>query len=140
MVQQTMLNYHNNTVVPVINAIVTSMKWKFLTKTARTRHHSIKYFRDPFKNTPVDKIAEMTDKFTRNEVASSNEMRSVIGWKPVDDPRANELRNKNLNAEADYRPIYTDSEGNEGSKNVNNSIRQIPYDVRNIKLSDLLNK
>lgn len=138
--EQTMLNYHNNTVVPVINAIVTSMKWKFLTKTARTRHHSIKYFRDPFKNTPVDKIAEMTDKFTRNEVASSNEMRSVIGWKPVDDPRANELRNKNLNAEADYRPIYTDSEGNEGSKNVNNSIRQIPYDVRNIKLSDLLNK
>lgn len=105
--EQTMLNYHNNTVVPVVNAIVQSMKWKFLTKTARTRHHSIKYFRDPFKNTPVDKIAEMCDKFTRNEVASSNEMRSVIGWKPVDDPRADELRNKNLNAEAGMEPMYT---------------------------------
>lgn len=110
--QQTMLNYFNNTVAPVAAELVNSMKWKFLTKTARTRHHSIKYFRDPFKNTPIDKIAEMVDKFTRNEIASSNEMRSVIGWKPVDDPRADELRNKNLNAEAGYQPMYT--EGNEG--------------------------
>lgn len=106
--EQTMLNYHNNTVAPVINAIVQSMKWKFLSKTARTRHHSIKYFRDPFKNTPVDKIAEMCDKFTRNEIASSNEMRSVIGWKPVDDPRADELRNKNLNSSEESMPMYTD--------------------------------
>ena len=109
--EQTMLNYHNNTVAPVVNAIVQAMRWKFLTKTARTRHHSIRYFRDPFKNTPVDKIAEMCDKFTRNEIASSNEMRSVIGWKPVDDPRADELRNKNLNAEAGMEPMYTDEEG-----------------------------
>ena len=86
--QQTMLNYYNNTVVPVATALVKSMQCKFISKTARTRHHTIMYFRDPFKNTPVDKIAEMTDKFTRNEVASSNEMRSVLGWKPVDDPRA----------------------------------------------------
>ena len=110
--QQTMLNYFNNTVAPCASELVISMKWKFLTKTARTRHHSIKYFRDPFKNTPIDKIAEMVDKFTRNEIASSNEMRSVIGWKPVDDPRADELRNKNLNTEAGYQPMYT--EGNEG--------------------------
>ncbi len=110
--QQTMLNYFNNTVAPVAAELVNSMKWKFLTKTARKRHHSIKYFRDPFKNTPIDKIAEMVDKFTRNEIASSNEMRSVIGWKPVDDPRADELRNKNLNGEAGYQPMYT--EGNEG--------------------------
>ena len=110
--QQTMLNYYNNTVAPCASELVNSMKWKFLTKTARTRHHSIRYFRDPFKNTPIDKIAEMVDKFTRNEIASSNEMRSVIGWKPVDDPRADELRNKNLNAEAGYQPMST--EGTEG--------------------------
>ena len=110
--EQTMLNYYNNTVVPVISVITQSMKWKFLTKTARTRHHSIKYFRDPFKNTPINNIAELADKFTRNEIASSNEMRSVIGWKPVDDPRADELRNKNLNSQDQQMPMYTDEEGN----------------------------
>ena len=138
---QTMLNYYNNTVVPVINAIVDSMKWKFLTQTARTRHHSIMYFKDPFKNTPVDKIAEMTDKFTRNEIASSNEMRSVIGWKPVDDPRADELRNKNLNAEAGYQPMYTE-DGEGGQPVANNNINPNPtetYGVGDMKLSELLN-
>ena len=110
--EQTMLNYYTNTVSPVVNAIVDAMKCKFLSKTARTRHHSIMYFRDPFKNTPISQIAEMTDKFTRNEIASSNEMRSVIGWKPVNDPRADELRNKNLNQEAGIEPVYTeDGEG-----------------------------
>lgn len=135
--EQTMLNYHNNTVAPVVNVIVQAMRWKFLTKTARTRHHSIKYFRDPFKNTPVDKIAEMTDKFTRNEIASSNEMRSVIGWKPVDDPRADELRNKNLNAEQGYQPMYTDEnneEGGNGSNVLNNS------DFGKMKLSELVRR
>jgi hypothetical protein len=135
--EQTMLNYHNNTVAPVVNVIVQAMKWKFLTKTARTRHHSIKYFRDPFKNTPVDKIAEMTDKFTRNEIASSNEMRSVIGWKPVDDPRADELRNKNLNAEQGYQPMYTDEnneEGGNGSNVLNNP------DFGKMKLSELVRR
>ena len=106
--EQTMLNYYNNTVVPVVSAITQSMKWKFLTKTARTRHHSIKYFRDPFKNTPINNVAELADKFTRNEIASSNEMRSVIGWKPVDDPRADELRNKNLNSQEGVDPMYAE--------------------------------
>ena len=129
---QTMLNYFNNTVVPVITVIVKSMQCKFLSKTARTRHHSIMYFKDPFKSTPVDKIAELTDKFTRNEVASSNEMRSVIGWRPVDDPRANELRNKNLNAEAGYQPMYTDVDG-EGV----NSSGGLPGDISKLKLSEL---
>ena len=116
--EKTILNYHNNTVAPVINVIVDSMKCKFLTKTARTRHHSIRYFRDPFKNTTADQIAEMADKFTRNEIASSNEMRSVIGWKPVDDPRADELRNKNLNANDQMMeaPMSTE-EGVEGDPN-----------------------
>ncbi len=131
--EQTMLNYHNNTVAPVVNAIVQAMRWKFLTKTARTRHHSIKYFRDPFKNTPVDKIAELTDKFTRNEVASSNEMRSVIGWKPVDDPRADELRNKNLNSEAGYQPMYTGENNEEGGSLVNDP------NIGKMKLSELSN-
>lgn len=109
--EQTRLNYFNNTVVPCVNALVDGIKCKFLTNTAISQHQTMKWFRDPFSNTTVDKIAEMVDKFTRNEVASSNEMRSVIGWKPVDDPRADELRNKNLNAEAGYNPISTDAEG-----------------------------
>ena len=132
---QTMLNYYNNTVVPVITAIVKSMQCKFLSKTARTRHHSIMYFKDPFKSTPVDKIAELTDKFTRNEVASSNEMRSVIGWRPVDDPRADELRNKNLNAEAGMgmNPIMTQESTEEGG----NMAGGLPGDIGKLKLSEL---
>lgn len=106
--EQTRLNYFNNTVVPCVKAIVDNLKCTFITKTARSRHHTIKWFRDPFGNTPVDKIAEMIDKFTRNEVASSNEMRAVLGWKPVEDPRADELRNKNLNADAESQPMYVD--------------------------------
>lgn len=135
--EKTMLNYHNNTVAPVINAIVDSMRCKFLTKTARTRHHSIRYFRDPFKNTPVDKIAEMADKFTRNEIASSNEMRSVIGWKPVDDPRADELRNKNLNADASQMeaPMSTEGEGMMPEEGDYGILDQ--YDWTQIRLEDL---
>lgn len=132
--EQTMLNYHNNTVAPVANAIVQAMRWKFLTKTARTRHHSIKYFRDPFKNTPVDKIAEMCDKFTRNEIASSNEMRSVIGWKPVEDPRADELRNKNLNEEAGHQPMYASENNEEGGNEANEEVGN----VGSMRLSELL--
>lgn len=129
--EQEMLNYYNNTIVPVISAIVDNMRWKFLTKTARSRHHSIMYFRDPFKNTPVNNIAELADKFTRNEIASSNEMRSVIGWKPVNDPRADELRNKNLNEQDGYEPMYTDD--NEGGGSLTNQ------SVGSMKLSELRN-
>ena len=133
--QQTMLNYYNNTVVPVITAIVKSMQCKFISKTARTRHHSIMYFRDPFKSTPVNQIAELADKFTRNEIASSNEMRSVIGWRPVDDPRADELRNKNLNAEAGYQPMLAGAGSNEEGGNG----AGFPGDVSKLKLSELRN-
>ena len=135
--EKTMLNYYNNTIVPVISSIVSSMRWKFLTKTARTRHHSIMYFRDPFKNTPISQIAEMTDKFTRNEVASSNEMRSVIGWKPVDDPRADELRNKNLNQEAGIQPMYTE-DGEGGGSGVEAFLGG--EDPGKMKLSELVNR
>lgn len=95
--EKTMLNYYNRTIEPIITAIVDEMKRKFLTKTARTQGQSIVYFRNPFKLVPVTEIAEISDKLTRNEIASSNEIRQIIGWKPSDDPAADELRNKNLN-------------------------------------------
>lgn len=93
--EKTMLNYYNRTIEPLISAIVDEMKRKFLTKTARTQRHSIMFFRDPFKLVPVDQLAEIVDKFTRNEVLSSNEVRSIIGYKPSDDERADKLINKN---------------------------------------------
>lgn len=95
--EQAMLNYYNRTVEPIISAIVDEMKRKFLTKTARSQRQSIMFFRDPFKLVPVGQLAEISDKLTRNEIASSNEIRQVIGWKPSSDPKADELRNKNLN-------------------------------------------
>ena len=95
--EKTMLNYFNRTVEPIVSAIVDEMKRKFLTKTARTRGHSIVYFRDPFKLVPVSELSEIADKFTRNEIMASNEVRQVIGMKPSDDPKADELRNKNIN-------------------------------------------
>lgn len=94
--EKAMLNYYDRTIEPIIAAIVDEMKRKFLTKTARSQKQSIWFFRDPFKLVPVTDLAEIADKFTRNEIASSNEMRQVIGWKPSKDPRADELRNKNL--------------------------------------------
>lgn len=96
--EKTMLNYNNRTIEPIISAIVDEMKRKFLTKTARSQHQSISFFRDPFKLVPVNDIAEIADKFTRNEIMTSNEIRQVVGMKPSGDPRADELRNKNLSA------------------------------------------
>lgn len=94
--EQTMLNYTTRTIEPIISAITDEMKRKFLTKTARTQGQSIMFFRDPFKLVPVNNIAEIADKFTRNEIATSNEMRQAIGWMPSDDPKADELRNANI--------------------------------------------
>lgn len=99
--EKTMLNYFNRTIEPIVSAIVDEMKRKFLTKTARTQRHTIMYFRDPFRLVPIDNIAEIADKLTRNEILSSNEVRQKIGMKPSDDPRANELSNKNLNRSAE---------------------------------------
>ena len=97
---KTMLNYYNRTIEPILSAIVDEMKRKFLTKTARSQHQSIAFFRDPFKLVPVSEVSEIADKFTRNEILSSNEIRQIIGMKPADDPKADELRNKNLSAPA----------------------------------------
>ena len=93
-----MLNYYNRTIEPIISAITDEMKRKFLSKTARSQRKSIMFFRDPFKLVPVGELAEISDKFTRNEIASSNEIRQVIGWKPSSDPKADELRNSNLSS------------------------------------------
>lgn len=95
--EQTLLNYHSRTIEPIIAAIVDEMKRKFLTKTARTQKQTITFFRDPFKLVPVNQIADIADKFTRNEIMTSNEIRQVIGMKPSEDPKADELRNSNLN-------------------------------------------
>lgn len=95
--EQTMLNYYNRTIEPIVAAIVDEFKRKFLTQTARSQHQSIIYNRDPFKLVPVSQIAEIADKFTRNEILSSNEIRQIVGFKPSDDPKADELINANLN-------------------------------------------
>lgn len=98
---KTMLNYYNRTIEPILSAIVDEMKRKFLTKTARSQLQSILFFRDPFKLVPVNEISEIADKFTRNEIMTSNEIRQIIGMKPSDDPKADELRNKNLSQPKD---------------------------------------
>lgn len=94
--EQTMLNYYSRTIEPIISAIVDEMKRKFLTKTARSQMQSIIYFRDPFKLVPVNSIAEIADKFTRNEILTSNEIRQIIGMKPHPDPKADQLINSNI--------------------------------------------
>ena len=95
--EQTMLNYYNRTIEPIVYTIVDEFKRKFLSQTARTQGHSILARRDPFKLTPVSQIAEIADKFTRNEILTSNEIRSIIGFKPSNDPKADQLINSNLN-------------------------------------------
>lgn len=99
--EKTMQNYYNRTIEPIMSAITEEMKRKFLSVNARTRGQSIKFFRDPFKLVPVSMMAELADKFTRNEIMTSNEVRQIIGLKPSSDPNADELRNKNLSASKD---------------------------------------
>lgn len=94
--EQTMLNYMNRTLAPMLRSIVQAMRRSFLTKTARTQGQNIMYFRDPFALVPVANLAEIADKFTRNEIASSNEIRGVIGWAPSTDPKADQLVNSNM--------------------------------------------
>lgn len=120
--ERTILNYQNRTVEPIVSAIVDELNRKFLTKTARTQGQAIMFFMDSFKLVPVSQLAEIADKFTRNEILSSNEVRSIIGYKPVDDPRADELRNKNLNQNADensQEPVTTREEASDDRKRTN---------------------
>ena len=123
--EKTMLNYYNRTIDPIISVIVDEMKRKFLTKTARSQQQSILYFRDPFKLVPVNDIAEIADKFTRNEIMTSNEIRQIVGMKPSDDPKADELRNSNISQSKEEDPMMDDPYGDEtedydeGGKNQN---------------------
>lgn len=120
--EKTMLNYNNRTIEPIISAIVNELKRKFLTKTARTRGQSICFFRDPFRLVPVNDIAEIADKFTRNEVMTSNEIRQIVGMKPSNDPKADQLINSNISQPTDEQnyPEYDDGyEYNEGGENQN---------------------
>lgn len=95
--EQTMLNYNSRTIEPIVSAITDEMTRKFLTKTARSQSQTIMFFRDMLRLVPVNNIAEIADKFTRNEILTSNEIRGVIGFKPSDDPKADKLINSNLN-------------------------------------------
>ncbi len=123
---KTMLNYYNRTVDPIVSAIVDEMKRKFLTKTARSRKQTIVYFRDPFKLVPVNDMAEIADKFTRNEILTSNEIRQIIGIKPSDDPRADQLVNSNISqpTEETADPEATDmvEEIDEGGESQNGEV------------------
>lgn len=116
--EQTMLNYNNRTVEPIVAAIADELKRKFLTKTARSQGQSIEYFRDPFRLVPVNNIAEIADKFTRNEIMTSNEIRQIVGMKPADDPKADELRNSNISQSkqeaANAVPVIKNEERREG--------------------------
>ena len=122
--EKTMLNYNNRTIEPIISAIVDEMKRKFLTKTARSQGQSISFFRDPLKLVPVNEIAEIADKFTRNEIMTSNEIRQVVGMKPSDDPRADELRNKNLS-----EPSGSDQQSEEMPTTTDDSIEESASDL-----------
>lgn len=115
--ETVMLNYYNRTVEPILAAITDEFKRKFLTKTARTQRQSIIFVRDPFKLVPINNIADIADKFTRNEILSSNEIRAIVGFKPIDDERADELRNKNLNQNSDaiQGPLAREEESVDGT-------------------------
>ena len=119
---KTMLNYYNRTIEPIVSSIVDEMKRKFLTKTARTQKQSIMFFRDPFKLVPINDIAEIADKFTRNEIMTSNEIRQIVGMKPSDDPKADKLINSNISqSKMDImgQNKMENEETNEGGKNQN---------------------
>lgn len=126
--EKAMLNYYNRTVEPILSAITDEMKRKFLTKTARTQGQSIEYFRDPFKLVPVEQIAEIADKFTRNEIMTANEIRSIVGYKPSKDPKADQLVNSNIR--------QPDNEQN--SQNTDNNSDMSPEGTNELTLEDYI--
>lgn len=122
--EKTMLNYNNRTVEPIISAIVDGMKRTFLSKTARSQLQSILFFNNPFKLVPISQIAEVADKFTRNEILTSNEIRQIIGMKPSDDPKADRLINSNISQPNEVVEKYTNSNENDekGEENQNGEV------------------
>ena len=139
---KTMLNYYNRTIEPIVAAIADERKRKFLSKTARTQGQSIMFFRDPFKLVPVNDLAEIADKLTRNEIATSNEMRQVIGWKPSDDPKADELRNSNISqAKQDIgTSVGSSSKSNENENAKQNSTNTGTVELLAMPISALMSK
>lgn len=113
--EEVMLNYNNRTVEPIVAAIVDEMNRKYLTPTARTQGQRIQYFREPFRLVPINGIADIADKFTRNEILSPNEIRGIVGFRPSDDAEADKLRNRNINQAKDAR-FANDSEFQNGSR------------------------
>ena len=126
--EETMLNYYNRTIEPILSAIVDEMKRKFLTKTARSQLQSISFFRNPFKLVPVNEIAEIADKFTRNEIMTSNEFRQIIGMKPSDDSKADELRNKNLSEPSKDK---TDSSNDVTGERIEKATTKLKEEIQN---------
>lgn len=122
--EKTMLNYYDRTLEPIISVIVDEMKRKFLTKTARSQNQSILFFRDPFKLAPINDLAEIADKFTRNEIMSKNEFRQIIGMKPSDDPKADQLINSNISQSAQALAPQNGAteETEEGGENQNGEV------------------
>lgn len=131
--EKTMLNYYNRTIEPIVSAVVDEMKRKFLTKTARSQNKSIAYFRDPFGLVPVSDIAEIADKFTRNEIMTSNEIRQKIGMKPSDDPKADQLINSNISQPMEDRQMYPEEEVPDEAEEEPSE----PVNLADMKVSDL---
>ena len=141
--EATMLNYHNRTIEPILSAIVDELKRKFITKTARSQMQSIMYFRDPFRLVPINNIADIADKFTRNEILSSNEIRQIIGIKPSNDPRADKLINSNLNHPNEEMEDYSYQDQVVEQENYDteyDSKESSESDILNTKVSDLMSK
>ena len=132
--EKTMLNYNNRTVEPIVAAIVDAMKRSFLSKTARTQGQTIMAFRDPFKLVPINNIAEIADKFTRNEILTSNEIRQIIGFKPSKDPKADQLVNSNIaQASEDATPAVDSKTGDPVNGETQTSVMDTP-------ISELMNE
>ena len=139
--EQTMLNYNNRTIEPIVSAFVDAMKRSFLSKTARSQGQTIMAFRDPFKLVPINNIAEIADKFTRNEILTSNEVRQIIGFKPSDDPKADQLVNSNISQPTEQGQMANDPNANFGNGNENQDMQYDDQDagIGSMPISDLMN-
>ena len=137
--EKTMLNYNNRTIEPIVSAIVDGMKRSFISKTARAQGQTIMAFRDPFKLVPINNIAEIADKFTRNEILTSNEVRQIIGFKPSDDPKADQLINSNISQAkqdvANPNPLASDVDNSTEEQTGSNSLD----DLMNSPISSIMN-
>ena len=137
--EQTMLNYNNRTIEPIVSAITNEFNRRFLTKTARTQRQTISFRRDPFRLVPVNNLADIADKFTRNEIMSSNEFRSIVGLMPSKDPKADQLRNSNLNHPDENAESQANTSTTETSANNDQTVETTPLEgIMGTKISDLI--